>query len=122
MGDESLDKVADRVLSTLKSMGAYGRKRARTQAEVARAAKTDTRTLQQATRVLLDRGEPVVSTCGKPPGVFIAETHPELGAYDRQLDNRIRGLANRIKPLRRIIRQWVAAETIEPGGQRRLFT
>jgi hypothetical protein len=122
MGDESLDKVADRVMAALMSMGAYGRSRARTQREVARLAETDTRTLQRAQRVLLERGEPVVSTCGKPAGVFIAETHPELGAYDRQLDNRIRGLAIRLRPVRRIRRDWLAAETIEPSGQRRLFT
>ena len=122
MGDESLDKVADNVLGVLDEMGAYGRDAARTQAEVARTAETDTRTLQRAQRLLLERGVPVVSACGIRPGIFIAQTRDELAAYDKQLDNRIRGLAMRLKPLRRLMRKWAALMPVGPGGQRRLFT
>ena len=115
------DEVADKVLAALKSMGAYGRLRARPQAEVARQMGVTTRRLQQATLSLNLRGLPVVSTCSQPPGVYIAEKYDEFDDYIRQLDHRIRGVAIRLREVRRIRRQWEAAETVEPSGQRRLF-
>lgn len=119
---EELNAVADRVYAALTSMGAYGRSRARRQREVADLAKTNTRHLQLATLVLIERGVPVCTVCDEPMGMFIAETHGELGKYCEQLQSRIKGLASRFKVLRKIARQWIAAETVEPKtGQIRLF-
>ena len=115
-----MDGVADRVLATLKTMGAYGRGRARPQAEVARAAGIDTRRLQQATLNLNLRGEPVVSSCVKPLGIFIAQNDGELQAYRKQLHSRLVGNGRRLGAVNRIIRAWIAEEATEPSGQRRL--
>jgi len=114
------DEVADKVLAALKSMGAYGASRARSQAEVARAVGVDTRRLQQATLNLNLQGEPVLSSCVKPFGIFIANSIEELKGYAEQLRSRLIGNGRRMAALNRIIRAWVAEEKVEPGGQRRL--
>lgn len=117
----SIDEVAERVIEALRAMGAYGRRRARTQREVAQLAGTNGRMLQHATRRLLELGEPVVTACDAPAGMFLAETHQELADYAAQLRSRIVGNAARLKLVRRLAREWVAAEAVEPNGQRRLF-
>ncbi|MFH1417277.1 MAG: hypothetical protein ABII12_03205 [Planctomycetota bacterium] len=119
-GGAADDGVADRVLAMLRTMGAYGATRARPQAEVARAIGIDTRRLQQATLVLNLRGEPVVSRCVRPFGVFIAEGEVELQAYRKQLHSRLVGNGRRLGAVNRMIRAWVAEADTEPGGQRRL--
>lgn len=119
--DAAKDEVADKVLATLKSMNAYGAAKARSQAEVARLAGIDTRRLQQATLALNLRGEPVVSSCVRPFGIFIAESDRELQAYRRQLHSRLVGNGKRLGAVNRIIRAWIAETPVEPSGQRRLF-
>ena len=121
MDERLINQVADRVLKTLRDMQAIGESRARPQAEVARAAMTSSRALQRATLALNQRGIAVVSTCQIPAGVYIAETDAELAQYDAQLDHRIRGVAIRLREIRRIRRARTAAEMIEPDGQRRMF-
>lgn len=119
--DKTIAAVADRVYAAMKSMGAYGRARARTQGEVARLAGTNTRALQHATLVLIERGVPIVTACDDPPGMFLAETLSELAAYSDQLHARLVGNAVRMKGVRRIMREWTEYESVEPNGQRRLF-
>ena len=109
------------MLTALKTMHAFGRARVRPQAEVAREARVPVRALQQATFRLNERGEPVVSTCKPPCGIYIAETYAEIEQYERQLTNRIRGNAIRLRPVRAIKRSWLAQEKVEPSGQGRLF-
>jgi hypothetical protein len=116
-----VDEVADRVLEALNRLGAVGRGRARSQAEVAAAAATNARTLRHATLALNRRGVPAVTTCVIPVGVFLAQTDAELADYDAQLDHRIRGLAMRLKEVRRMRRAMAAAGPVEPDGQRRLW-
>ncbi len=119
--DRSLTPIADRVHAALRSMGAFGRARARTQAEVARLAGTNTRKLQHATLELIERGVPIVTACDEPMGMFLAETLSELADYRDQLHARLVGNAKRMKGVRRIMREWMEHEAIEPDGQRRLF-
>ncbi len=114
------DEVADKVLAALKTMGAYGAGRARPQPEVARLVGIDTRTLQLATLRLNQRNEPVLSSCRHPCGIYIAESIDELTRYARQLRSRLVGNARRMAVVNRMVRSWVAEETVEPGGQRRL--
>ena len=121
MDTRLVNEVAERVMRTLTEMQAFGEGRARRQAEVASAAGTNTRVLQAATLVLNQRGVAVLSTCGQPAGIYIAESDAELAAYDRQLDHRIRGLAVRLREIRRIRRARAAAQIVEPNGQRRMF-
>lgn len=117
---DNLDDIAARILAALKSFGAIGRDRARPQSQVARAAGTDTRRLQQATLMLNRNGEPIASTCLQPKGMFIAETVGELQDYAKQLHSRLKGNAHRLKAVNRIIRTQIEAKAVEPGGQRRL--
>lgn len=114
-------ELADRVIETLRNMGAIGAARAVTQVELARACGTNTRNLQNATLVLNQRGEAVLSSCVAPCGVFIAETDDEITAYDRQLRGRLIGNARRRRCLRRILRERIATRRVEPNGQGRLF-
>ena len=114
------DEVADKVLAALRNMGACGASRARPQAEVARAVGIDTRRLQQATLALNLRGEPVLSSCVQPPGIFIADQVGEVTAYAKQLRSRLVGNGRRLAAVNRIQRSWIAEENPEPNGQQRL--
>jgi len=116
-----LERTADAVMQAMRDMQAFGRGRARKQAEVAALAGTTSRTLQMATLVLIERGVPVVTTCETPSGMFVAETLSEIADYGDQLYARIRGNALRLKGVRRIARRWDEAGPVESTGQRRLF-
>ncbi len=119
--NRGIETLADRLLAWLETNHVRGRAAARKQRDVARMLGTTTRNLQTAMIALNARGVPVVSSCAEPQGVFLAECDEELADYARQLNNRIRGLAQRLIPVRRIERQRVAARAVEPSGQRRLF-
>jgi hypothetical protein len=116
-----LNQVAEKVLKVLNEMNAIGEARAQLQAAVASRAGISTRLLQHATLALMDRNVLVLSNCGHPQGIFVAETDDEIDRYEEQLVHRIRGLAIRRRGLRRIRRARVAARAIEPNGQRRMF-
>jgi hypothetical protein len=116
----SSEDLADQVLAALTNLGAAGRQRARTQAEIARVVGCPQRLICDATLALNLRGEPAISTCGSPPGVFLAQTVEELQGYEQQLDHRIRGNAIRLREVRKILRKKIAQAAVEPSGQRRL--
>jgi hypothetical protein len=119
--DDSIDKLADDVMAMLKEMNAMGASRAVLQSKVAKACDTDTRSIQQATLRLNERGVPVVTSCVKPFGMFIAESVEELGRYAEQLRARLLGNAMRCKFVLRMVRAMNAAAMVESTGQRRLF-
>ncbi len=116
-----LAAVAARVLAAMKGRGAYGRAKAVTQREIAATAGTNTRVLQEATAELVKQGVPIATTCGSPPGMFLAQTVTELQEYSEQLHARIVGNAVRLKGVRKMCREWLERMAVEPGGQRRLF-
>lgn len=120
--NRGIEALADRLHGWLEANGVRGRSRARKQRDVAKMLGTTTRHLQEAAIVLNDRGVAVVSSCKAPMGIYLAEQDEELAAFSRQLVNRIRGLARRLKPVRRIVRERIERRSIEPSGQRRLFT
>ena len=108
----SCDELADRLLAWLEANNVRGRNRAQKQRDVAKMLNTTTRNLQEAAIVLNDRGVAVVSSCAAPMGIYLAETVAEVAEYAGQLDGRLRALAARLKPVRRIM---------QDRGQRRLF-
>ncbi len=116
-----LADVAARVLAAMNGRGAYGRAKAVTQREIARLAGTSPRVLQEATAELVAQGVPIATTCGSPPGMFLATTVTELQEYGAQLHARIVGNAVRLKGVRKMCREWLERMAVEPGGQRRLF-
>lgn len=116
-----LTEVAARVYAALKAKDAYGAAKPVIQSELAKLAGTNSRVLQWAQLQLIEQGVPVCSTCGSPPGVFIATTLTELQAYGANLHSRIVGNAWRLKGVRKMTRDWLDRLEIEPSGQRRLF-
>lgn len=101
-----IERVADDVLAALQGMDARGAAKARTQRDVARVAGTNPRTLQDATLVLNLRGEPVCTSCGEPPGMFLAASIEELKTYRGQLHSRLLGNGKRMAAVSRIVRRW----------------
>lgn len=100
-----IERVADDVLAALQGMDARGAAKARTQRDVARFAGTNPRTLQDATLALNLRGVPVCTSCGEPPGMYLAETIDELKTYAGQLRARLLGNGKRMAAVNRIVRR-----------------
>lgn len=109
------------MVRTLEARGAIGAAAAVRQDVLADSCGISTRKLQDVTLDLNRRGVPVVSSCVEPFGVFLADSDEELAAYDRQLRARLVGNALRRGYVRRMLRQRIAARTVEPDGQGRLF-
>lgn len=118
---EQVRKHAARVWNYLHAHRHYGAAAAIKQADVARQLGISARLVQRATLELNRQGQPVVSSCMEPFGIFIATSIEEIDAYDRQLHSRLVGDAMRRGFVRRMKRERLAAMHVEPDGQRRLF-
>lgn len=112
-------RLAERLVAWLRVNGFVGKNRPVRQSIVAGELGVETRDVQYAMGALPGK-ELVASSCGNPMGVFLCQTVADAADYERQLDNRIRNLAVRLRHVRRWMRSHreIEARSLRPPTQR----